>query len=266
MEEYRRSPSEPATQAEAALQEALRAALQQRQFFICLQPKYDLPGRRIVGAEALLRWNDPQNGIRFPGEFLSAAERNGYLETLDLYALEEACRCIRTWIDGGRTPVPISVNLSTASLYANGFADAARDCFRSFGLPPRYIEFEFSAALVDEHPVALFRAISQLHSLGCGCVIDGFSQGPQMLEHFKAFEVDTIKFNCRGYSCANSGIAACLEIIAAARKLKLRLLCEGVEGQEQLTALAYAGCELAQGFALSMPVTAQLFTRMMEAA
>lgn len=265
MEEYRRSPSEPVAQAEAALQEALRIALQQRQFFICLQPKYDLPNRRIVGAEALLRWNDPQNGIRFPGEFLGAAEQNGYLETLDLYALEEACRCIRTWIDDGRAPVPISVNLSTASLYAGGFPDAARDCIRSHGLPPGYIEFEFSVAYVEEHPVALSRAISQLHVLGCGCVIDGFAQGPQMLEHIKAFEVDTIKFNCRA-SHANTGMAACLEVIAAARRLQLRLLCEGVEGQDQLATLGHAGCELAQGFALSMPVTAQLFTRMMETA
>jgi|GEM_PF-3879752 len=267
MEENRRSLSRPAAQAEAALQEALNRALRQRQFFICLQPKFSLPERGIAGAEALLRWNDPENGIRFPGEFLEAAERNGYLETLDLYALEEACRCIRDWLDTGRAAVPVSVNLSKASLYAAGFPDAAWDCIRRYGLPPSSIEFEFSAAQVEQHPVALSRAINQLHALHCGCVIDGFAQGTQMLEHVLAFEVDAVKFNCRAFPRENrqAGIAACLEVIAAARRLNIALICEGVEAQEQLQALAAAGCRLVQGFALSMPVTTQMFTKMMDA-
>ncbi len=267
MDRHNNLPHAPQAHAdrEAQLQEALAAALKARQFFICLQPKFSLPGRRIVGAEALLRWNDPEEGILFPAEFLPAAEHIGYLEALDLYALEEACRCVRSWAEQGIPAVPLSVNLSAETLRATGFCEAARDCLQRYDIPPAGIEFEFSAQHVRNYPAQLAKMISCLHKLDCACSIDGFSEGASVLTHLRAFEVDTVKFNCRGFAHANqqAGMAACIETLYAARELHMRMLCEGVELPCQLTALAAAGCELMQGYALSMPVSTHLFAQML---
>ena len=260
-------PHAPQTQAdrETQLQSALAAALKARQFFICLQPKFSLPGRRIVGAEALLRWNDPDEGILFPAEFLPAAERSGYLEALDLYALEEACRCVHSWMERGIRVVPLSVNLSAETLQATHFYEAARDCLQRYDIPPAHIEFEFSAHHVRYYPAQLAKAISCLHKLNCACSIDGFSEDASVLTQLCAFEVDTVKFNCRSFVHENqqAGMAACIETLSAARELHMRMLCEGVELSSQLTTLAAAGCELMQGYALSMPVSANLFAHML---
>ncbi|MEL7602162.1 MAG: EAL domain-containing protein [Bacillota bacterium] len=259
-------PLSQAPDRSARMQDGILGALRMRQFFICLQPKFELPGKRIVGAETLLRWNDPEEGILFPAEFLPAAEHAGYMEALDLYALEEASRCIRGWIDNQVPVVPISVNISAASLHAPGFCDAAVDCLSRFDVPPSGIEFEFSARFAQLHPAKLADMIECLHRYGFSCCIDGFSQKVEVsaLDHLSAFEVDTVKYNCRACDnrqeeCANS----CASAFARAKELHIRMLCEGVERPQQLDTLYAAGCTLMQGYALSMPVSTGLFSRML---
>jgi EAL domain-containing protein (putative c-di-GMP-specific phosphodiesterase class I) len=236
--------SRPLSQApdrSAWMQDGILDALRMRQFFICLQPKFELPGRRIIGAEALLRWNDPEEGILFPAEFLPAAEHAGYMEALDLYALEEAGRCIRSWIDNQVPVVPISVNISAASLHAPGFCDVASGCLSRFDVPPSGIEFEFAARFAQLHPAKLADMIECLHRYGVSCCIDGFSQyaeSARALDHLSAFEVDTVKFNCR--ACENRRRNARMPAqarFARAKELQIRMLCEGVERPQQLDTL-----------------------------
>ncbi len=265
MEDYG-SPRSQAPGRSARMQDGILGALRMRQFFICLQPKFELPGKHIIGAEALLRWDDPDEGILFPAEFLPAAEDAGYMEALDLYALEEASRCIRSWLDDQTAVVPISVNISTASLHTPGFCEAAVDCLSRFDIPPSGIEFEFSARFAELHPAKLANMIECLHSHGFSCCIDGFSQKAESgeLEHLHAFHVDTVKYNCR--TCENRQpecTGACTNTFARAKELHMRMLCEGVERQQQLDTLFSAGCELMQGYALSMPVSTGLFSRML---
>lgn len=246
--------------------EALFHAVAGQAFFICLQPRYLLPGLSIVGAEALLRWNDPPHGIRFPREFIGAAEHYGYAETLDLFALEQACLCIAQWLQKGVAAVPVSVNISTPSLYAPGFVSAVKDCIRKHEVPPELLIFECSTAQAQEHPVALFKAIKQFHAFHCECVIDGYQKDALLLERLCAFEIDAVKFHCGGLRPEDTeSFAACLETLSAARQMKLPLIVEGVEDETQLNALIAAGCTQAQGFALSAPVTTQLFLKMLQA-
>lgn len=265
MEDYGR-PLSQAPDRSACMQDGILGALRMRQFFICLQPKFELPGRRIVGAEALLRWNDPEEGILFPAEFLPAAEHAGYMEALDLYALEEASRCIRSWIDNRVPVVPISVNISAASLHAPGFCDAAVDCLSRFDVPPSSIEFEFSARFAQLHPAKLADMIECLHRHGFSCCIDGFSRKVEVgaLDHLSAFDVDTVKYNCRACdNCQEECVNACASAFTRAKELHIRMLCEGVERPQQLDTLYAAGCALMQGYALSMPVSTGLFSRML---
>ncbi len=244
--------------------EALFHAVAGQAFFVCLQPRYLLPGLTIIGAEALLRWNDPPHGIRFPREFIGAAERYGYAETLDLFAFEQACLCIAQWRQAGVAAVPVSVNISTPSLYAPGFVSAVKDCIRKYEVPPALLAFEFSAMQAQEHPVALFKAIKQFHAFHCGCLIDGYQKDALLLERLCAFEIDAIKFYCGGLRPEDTdAFAACLETLSAAQQMNLPLIVEGVEDEEQLKVLIDAGCTQAQGFALSPPVTPQLFLKML---
>lgn len=260
------NPLSQAPDRYAQMQEGILDALRMRQFFICLQPKFELPGKRIVGAEALLRWNEPGEGILFPAEFLPAAQQAGYMEALDLYALEEASRCIRNWIDNVIPVVPISVNISSASLHAQGFCDAVTDCLSRFDIPPSAIEFEFPARFAQVHPAKLANMIECLHQHGLSCCIDGFSQKAEAgsLEHLRAFEVDTVKYNCRACGSGQEEcVDTCVGVFTRAKELHIRMLCEGVELPQQLDKLYAAGCKLMQGYALSMPVSTGLFSRML---
>ena len=253
--------------AQLNMSEALFRAVAGNEFFLCLQPQYQLPDRSIAGAEALLRWNDPAHGIRFPAEFLPAAEHYGYAETLDLFALEEACRCIHACLDAQVPAVPISVNISSPSLYAAGFFDAVKDCIRRYNVPPGHLSVEFSAAFAEQHPVALFKAIKQFHALQCGCVIDGFSKGIALLERLCAFEIDAVKFDCGAFARQKDkyNCSSYMETLAAAQRMQITFVCEGVAEEEQLQSLVRAGCTLLQGFALSPPVSSILFLKMLQA-
>ena len=260
-------PASPAPARDAQMQNTIVSALQDRQFFICLQPKFRLPDRHIVGAEALLRWNDPEEGILFPAEFLPAAQRIGYLEALDLYALEEACHCIQHWRAKHMPVVPISVNISVASLHAPGFCDAAVDCLSRHGIPRSDIEFELSYQFAQQHAAKLSDMIECLHRYGFSCCIDGFTftQDGNLLEHLSAFEIDSVKLNCRSYpdKPMQVYISACAQAVSRAKELGMQLFCEGVERPQQIEALASAGCTLMQGYALSMPVSTGLFAKML---
>ena len=258
-------PASPAPARDAQLQNAIVSALRDRQFFICLQPKFRLPGRHIVGAEALLRWNDPEEGILFPAEFLPAAQRIGYLEALDLYALEEACHCIQNWRKKQMPVVPLSVNISVASLHAPGFCDAAVDCLSRHDIPCSDIEFELSYQFAQQHAAKLSNMIECLHRYGFSCCIDGFSDDGNRLEHLSAFEIDSVKLNCRSFQDKPKQVCldACAQAVTRAKELGMQLFCEGVERPQQIDALAAAGCTLMQGYALSMPVSTGLFAKML---
>lgn len=247
------------------LQDGMLFALHQKEFFIVLQPKFSLPERAIVGAEVLLRWNEPDGGIIFPAEFISAAERAGLVELLDLYALEEACLCLRSWIDNKKPIVPLSINLSSPSLHTPGFVNAVNDCVTRHRIPHEYIEFEFSTQFMRAYPEELARTVTYFHDLGYRCAIDGFAHGPGTLPHVRAFEVDTLKLDCRSFAKDDeeAGVNGCVETYGATRKMDMQVLCEGVETPYQLKALSDAQCRYMQGYALSMPVSTRMFARML---
>lgn len=249
-----------------ALQESILAALEERQFFICLQPKFLLPERKITSAEVLLRWSEPEGGIVFPVEFLPVATRAGLTELLDLYALEEACKCMRQWIDEQKTVVPLSINVASASLQTPGFVDAATACVTKYNIPHEYIEFEFTSQFAKTYPVQLANTIAQFSRNRFRCSMDGFAMPSAMLPQAFAFQIDTLKLNCLAY-CAQDerdGMRDCIHVFEAAKEYGKPVFCEGVETPNQFEVLLHANCTHMQGYALSMPVTVGLFSKMLE--
>ena len=256
----------PTLSREKQLQDNILPAVRNREFFICLQPKFVFPEKKIVGAEVLLRWNAPNEGILFPTEFLAAARDAGLIELLDLYALDEACACLHRWLASGERVVPLSINISSSSLYTPGFVDAAVDTVKKYNIPSEYLEFEFSSQFIKEFPEKLARTISYLRKLGYRCAIDGYAQPAAALKQVLAFDIDTLKLDCRSFAPDDNkiGMRACVVALGALKEFPARVYCEGVETPFQFETLLAADCRLMQGYALSMPVSARLFAKMLQ--
>jgi EAL domain-containing protein (putative c-di-GMP-specific phosphodiesterase class I) len=250
---------------EMVFKERILRALFERQFCICLHPKFRMPNRNAVGAEVLLRWNEPDSGIVFPREFIKKAEAVGLVEQLDIFALEEACKCIRSWLDERKPIVPLSINLSAHSLHSAHFLDAVSDCVLKYRIPASLIEFEFSAEWMENDFESLEKTIRALQDCGHLCAIDGFAGECVSLPLIARLRADTLKINCMQYAAANEPMLLnqCIEVVKEAKKLGLQTVLEGVEKPVQLIMLEQAGCSYMQGYALSMPVSIRLFDKML---
>lgn len=226
-----------------------------------------MPARRIVGAEALLRWNLPGVGILFPAEFMPMAERQGLLLPVDLYAVGEACKCQAHWKAAKQPGLPISVNISAATVTSADFLQIARDMLRGCNMDAGQIELEFSSEEALAHMETLKQAAMQLKKAGFHCSVQGFGGSRrQISELLIGLPLDSIKLDCRKYAPNNeeAGMQACIEAYRSAARTGVSVVCEGVANKEQLRQLTLAGCELMQGYALSMPVTKNVFFQMVE--
>lgn len=263
----KQADSSVSTQAqwELHLQQALPLALENNQFFICLQPIFEMPTRRIIGAEALLRWNKPDAGILFPSEFLPAAQRAGLLLPLDIFALGEVCNISARWQAAAGIPLlPVNINISRESLLSPHFLELVSQIITGCDVPHNLIECELDAQTVQLHALEAKQAVQRLRQLGCRSAIHGFKESPSILPRLLPLGFDTIKVNCRFYAphSAPAGIASCMEAYTAVRENGVVAICEGVEFLDHLVMLEQAGCNTMQGYALCMPVTARLFAEM----
>lgn len=251
---------------EKEIDDRKEAALRGREFVVYLQPKVELKTGRVAGAEALVRWQDPDHGLIQPDEFIPAFERSGFITRLDLYVFEETCRLLRRWADQGLEPVPVSVNLSRIHLSDPDFLrrfKAARDWY---GIPGRYLEFEFTETVATENPAQLTQVIDQLHAEGFGCALDDFGSGYSSLNILKDMPVDVLKLDRAFLAGAgvkdDRGRYVVESVVALARRLDMRTVCEGVEDASQVEFLRRCGCDMVQGFVFSRPVPAEEFERM----
>lgn len=240
-------------------------ALQNHEFVVYLQPKVSLEDGTVAGAEALVRWCDPVHGMVSPGEFIPAFEKNGFIVKLDRYVFEEVCRLLRRWIDMGKAPVPISVNLSRRHLDDPHFLDAYAAIFQKYGLPPKLIEIELTETLVLENLDALIRVIGEIHKLGFTCSLDDFGSGYSSLNILKDVPADVLKLD-RAFFEGDMGDSRTRYIVESvldlAKRLHMRTVSEGVETVPQVRFLADAKCDMVQGFAFARPMPAAEFEKL----
>ena len=244
----------------------MRAALDAREFAIYLQPKLDLRTDAVVGAEALVRWIDPVRGLVPPSDFIPLFERNGFVVDLDLCVFEQVCALLRAWIDGGRRPVVLSVNMSRAHLADPCFLGRYEEIRRRHDVPASLIEIELTETLVFEDPVGLGRVIDELHAAGYSCSMDDFGSGYSSLNVLKDIDVDVLKLDRVFFDAvdADTGRGAAIVdiVIELARRLRMRTVAEGVETREQAAFLKRAGCDMIQGYLFSRPVPPVEFERL----
>jgi diguanylate cyclase (GGDEF)-like protein/PAS domain S-box-containing protein len=237
----------------------LRRALEYGEFVLHYQPQIDLTNDRTVGFEALVRWEHPEEGLLYPGSFIPLAEETGLIIPLGEWVLREACQQWRRWVDSGRPPVIMSVNLSIRQFRQKNLIESIRSIIDETGMDAARLELELTESTFVTDADLSAGILTQLKALGVRLAIDDFGTGHSSLNYLRRFPVDTLKID-RSFIeniCTSSDDAAIGEaIIALAHALRLDVLAEGVENSDQREFLQQRRCNLAQGYHFGRPVPA----------
>ncbi|GAB2504954.1 EAL domain-containing protein [Pseudoxanthomonas sangjuensis] len=250
------------------LEQELRGAWDRGELSVVYQPIYRVADRRLVGAEALLRWQHPSLGAVAPSVFIDVAEQSGLIETIGPLALREACAAAAGWPGEaeGREPLFVSVNVSPRQLRKGDLADLVAATLHETGLPAPCLHLELTetAVIADEaHASAL---LARLHRTGVKVWLDDFGTGFSGLSHLRRVPVDGVKID-RSFIADvlrdPDDLALTTAIIAMAHSLGITVVAEGVEKEGQLQLLLERGCDLAQGFWLGYPLGAEEFAQLL---
>jgi EAL domain-containing protein (putative c-di-GMP-specific phosphodiesterase class I) len=242
----------------------LYRAMKRREFSLYFQPQYRVANGALVGMEALLRWQKPRDGMQSPAEFIPAAEEAGIIVDLGGWVIEAACAQIAQWRDAGVTVPRLALNLSAHQLRDPELIIGLRRQMERFRVAPAALEFEMSeAALADPENAPGLEALA---ALGVGLTLDDFGTGSTALSTLRRHPVGAVKID-RSFvdKLVDDPAAAALAgtIIVMAHSLHKRVIAEGVETIEQLDYLRERGCDIAQGFFLAQPLSAQDMTELL---
>lgn len=237
----------------------MKKALAKEQFVLYIQPKYDLHTNRIDGGEVLVRWMIPEQGMVPPGEFIPVFERNGFIAKLDYYVWEHACQIIRGWLDKGRKPYPISVNISRVSLYNQDLAEVIHELVEKYGVDPGLLQLELTESAYASNPDVIKRTVVRLQEYGFCILMDDFGSGYSSLNTLKDIAVDILKIDMDFFKDSDKpgrGENILASVVRMAKWLEIPVIAEGVEKESQAVFLRSIGCEFVQGyyFAKPMPV------------
>lgn len=231
--------------------------LKNGEFVFYLQPRVDLFSRKIVGAEALVRWQHETLGLLTPASFVPILEKNGYITKMDAYIWELVCQNIRKWIDAGIRPVPISINLSKTDILAMDVAAFFERMLNKYHIPPRILELEIARIAYVQNPKTTNDVAGTLRQMGFKVMMDGFDGDYISVNMLENVEADALKLDLRFMAnYENNDIGAIFE---QARKLNIDVLAEGIENTEQITTLKKAGCIEGQGFYFYKPMSIEKF-------
>lgn len=237
----------------------MKKALAKEQFVLYIQPKYDLHTNRINGGEVLVRWLLPDKGMVPPGEFIPVFERNGFIAKLDYYVWEHACKIIRAWLDQGRKPFPVSVNISRVSLYNPQLSEVIYNLVTQYGIEPRLMQLELTESAYASNPDVIRNTMARLQEYGFCILMDDFGSGYSSLNTLKDIAVDILKLDMDFFKDSDKpgrGENILASVVRMAKWLEIPVIAEGVEKESQAVFLRSIGCEYVQGyyFAKPMPV------------
>ncbi|HDO53067.1 MAG TPA: bifunctional diguanylate cyclase/phosphodiesterase, partial [Rhizobiales bacterium] len=235
----------------------LRKAIENREFQLAYQPQFDIPSGRMIGAEALLRWNHPERGIVSPGEFIEVAEATRLIIPISEWVLREACTFNKRLQDSGIADIVISVNISPLHFRQQGLYQAVKNAIDDTGLDAAFLELEITESMAMAHRGNVIDLLSSLKQLGVGLAIDDFGTGFSSLSRLKDFPVDRLKVDQSFVADLDSDPdhqAICAAIIRLGGSLGLKVIAEGVEEQAHLETLAALNCDQAQGYLYAKPL------------
>lgn len=245
------------------VEERMKSALENGEFVMFLQPKYSISTAKIIGAEALVRWIDPENGMVPPNDFIPIFEKNGFVVKIDEYIWECACREIRKWIDLGIKPVPISVNVSRVHLTNSDFVDYLQALIKKYDIPKHLLELEITETTEN---INSNKMIQLAKDNNFRLLMDDFGSGYSSLNTLKSTPFDVLKIDRSFFTSSMESLRGKKIIshtIAMSQDIGLDLIAEGVETNEQAEFLYQCGCNAAQGFLYSRPVPVPEFEKLM---
>ena len=241
------------------LENKLRRALDNRDFVLYYQPQIDLAEGRIVGVEALIRWNSPEDGLVSPGRFIPVAEASGLIAPIGAWVLREACRQARAWQDAGLPPFVVAVNLSAMQFKRPDLINTVINALVLADLDSQWLELELTESILIQDAESTVDSVRRLKALGVKLSVDDFGTGYSSLAYLKRFAVDKLKIDQSfvrdlGHDPEDSAIVRA--IVQMAHSMKLTTIAEGVETQELADLLRLFHCDEAQGFWLAKPLPA----------
>ena len=249
-----------------AISNKLRHALSRDEFTLHFQPRVDLRSGIVTGAEALIRWREPELGLIPPSTFIPLAERKGLIAPIGHWVLETACRQAQEWMQAGMAPLRLAVNLSLGQLKDADLARAIREMLKLRGLSASFLELEVTETFAMDDAEMTVTALTALNGMGLALAIDDFGTGYSSLSYLKRFPVSYLKIDqtfVRGIPADHDDMAIVRTIIAMAKNLGLRTIAEGVETPEQLAFLTAEGCDEGQGYLFSRPLPADELVRIL---
>jgi diguanylate cyclase (GGDEF)-like protein len=254
--------STPAAPTDTGLRHALRG----REFSLFYQPQFGVAGGELVGVEALLRWQTPRDGMRYPGEFVPAAEQSGLIIDIGGWVLDAACAQLVSWRERDIAPPRLALNVSAQQLQHTEFPKLVRRTLEKYDLPPALLELELTESVLAN--AAAGAVLARLAQLGVHLALDDFGTGYSSLNYLRQYPIGTVKID-RAFLeevPQNPASTTLVEtIIAMAHALGKRVVAEGVETNEQLIFLRERRCDIAQGFYLARPLAAAAMTELLEA-
>jgi EAL domain-containing protein (putative c-di-GMP-specific phosphodiesterase class I) len=244
----------------------LHRALEQQEFVLHYQPVRNAVTGALVAAEALLRWNAPEEGLVPPNDFIPFAEETGLIVPIGEWVLRTACAQARAWQDAGFRSIRMAVNVSTHQLRQPGWFQTVVQALEETGLAPAQLELELTESAILHHDDVTAENLRALDEMGIGLSLDDFGTGYSSLAYLQRFPVRRVKIDRSFVQEIAPGQDAPLAeaILAMAKSLKLNVVAEGVETEYQAEYLCAHGCDELQGYLLSRPIPAQDFLRFLE--
>ena len=240
-------------------------ALVNKEFLVYFQPKYDVESEKIIGAEALVRWNHPERGMLSPGWFVPIFEANGFITEVDLYVLNQVCELLESWLKQDIPLICISVNLSRVHLYEKDLVERLTEVVKQHNVPPEYIEFELTESAFYKETDSLLRIMSEIKKAGFRLSMDDFGSGYSSLNLLRRLPVDVLKLDkvfLDDYGAEENekrGRQIVMHVISMAKDLEMDVLAEGVETLDQKEFLHNVKCDMIQGYYYARPMPIKEF-------
>ncbi len=254
-------------QERLSLEGRLRRALERDEFRLHYQPLVDLRTGQVTGLEALIRWQEPELGMVSPVRFIRVAEETGLILPIGEWVLRTACAQNKAWQDQGLARVRVAVNLSAHQFHQKDLARQIKGVLSTTGLDPSYLEVELTESMLMQNVEEAISIMLELRAIGAHISLDDFGTGYSSLSYLKRFPIDTVKVDksfVREITVDADSAAIADAIIAMGHSLRLTVLAEGVETEEQLAFLGARGCNRMQGYLFSKPLPPEELAKLLE--
>lgn len=251
---------------ELRLLSEIQSSLNNQEFTFYVQPQCDIATGKIVGGECLVRWIHPEKGLISPGIFIPVLEKNGFIASLDRYVWEKVCEWLRSLIDRGFQPVPVSINVSRIDIYSMDVPGFLLRLMEKYQLPSDLLKVEITESTYVENNDKVIRTVKQLRDAKLWVMMDDFGSGYSSLNMLRSVAVDVLKLDMRFLEIKDTeeekGIGILESVVNMARQMQLPIIVEGVENQKQESFLLKMGCRYSQGYYYYRPMPVDEFEKL----